>query len=212
MTRVNMGRQRDRVTGNGPDRKELPNFKTIAKMPQEVIDELLQSYEDNPNNNDVFRTEYVVRNICAMTEHPPKAFFSMFYQELDPSTDDTSFIETRYKLWNDVLGPESATVKWMNETFPNAFRSRLSVLQPGTGFDWHIDTNTSVACRVTCVLRNPDSKFEINRRGEIETMQAEVGDCIFTNTGWTHRVYNDTNESRINFLFSIEYKDIEKYF
>ena len=76
-----------------------------------------------------------------------------------------------------------------------------------------IDTNTSVAaCRVSCSLNNDDSTFEIKRRGKVDSEKFKGLKCWFTNTGWSHRVFNNSNKIRINLLFGIDYSNIAKYF
>lgn len=207
-----IGRKRDRVRGPGPNRKDLPNFKILTKMPQEVIEDLLNLYNDYSGVNFLHSDEYEIKNCCNLQYAISKDFQHILLQDFDPDSDEKTFMEMRYLKWNEYISKYPRAKEWIDSAFPNAFRTRISVLKPGDSFGWHIDTNTSVACRVTCVLNNADSTFEVDRKGVIERMEAEVGDCVFTNIGYPHRVHNETEDYRINLLFAIEYKDIAQYF
>ena len=209
---TSIGRKRDRVIGDGPHRNDLPNFKTIAKMPPEVVEDLLQLYNEYSGVNFLHSDEYEIKNCCNLQYAISPEFQHILLQDFDPESDEKKFMEMRYKKWNEYIADHPVAREWLEKTFPNTFRTRISVLKPGDGFGWHIDTNTSVACRVTCVLNNGESTFEVKRRGVVEKMEAEVGDCVFTNIGWPHRVHNYTDMPRINLLFAIEYKDIAQYF
>ena len=43
--KTSIGRPRDRVVGSGPKRHELPNFKHLCNMPQEIIEEFNAIYD-----------------------------------------------------------------------------------------------------------------------------------------------------------------------
>ena len=42
--KTTIGRPRDRVVGSGPKRHELPNFKLLFNMPEEIIEEFNEIY------------------------------------------------------------------------------------------------------------------------------------------------------------------------
>ena len=204
-----IGRPRDRVKGPGPDRKELPNFKELGDIPESVMQELLTTYGKHRNINHLNSKDYEIKEKCELAGKVPAKFQHILLQDKDPYMDQ-GFDELKYTSWTKYA--TNPVIKWLNNKFPNSYRARISILHPGELFDWHIDTNTSVACRVSCALNNEGSTFEINRKGVIESRDFPVGKMIFTNTGYPHRVYNSSDKPRINLLFGIDYKDIECYF
>lgn len=199
------GRKRDRVRGPGPDRTELPLFHKVGALPPSLIDscfELLMSQTANDLQNP---ETYKIKDYCAhLMEMLPPGFTHLLLQEASAETDA---IEAKYRLWKPFLDGHPLRA-WLEENFPGLYRARLSVLRPGTTFDWHIDANTSVGCRCSIVLNNEDAIFEIKRRGQVERMRARIGDVIFTNTGWPHRVTNPTSKDRTNLVFGVDYSTL----
>jgi hypothetical protein len=82
----------------------------------------------------------------------------------------------------------SSTITEINKHFIDVCRFRISETQPHYEIPWHIDTNTSVACRAQICITNDDSKFEFKTRQGIKTLQMAPGELWFINTGWNHRV------------------------
>ena len=210
--RTSIGRPRDRVVGLGPKRHELPNFKHLCNMPQEMIYEFNQIYEKYKEVNFLKDTKnYEIKNKCELVGMIPKNFQHILLQNKDENLNSDDLMrELKYTKFTNHCSKKAK--EWLNDTFPGLYRARISVLHPGDLFDWHIDTNTSVACRVSCSLNNDDSTFEIKRRGKVESEKFKVGECWFTNTGWSHRVFNNSNKIRINLLFGIDHSNIAKYF
>jgi len=171
--------------------------------------ELLTVYSNHRNVNHLNSKDYEIKENCDLKNKVPAKFQHILLQDKDPNMDQ-GFDELKYTTWTEYATPQIRN--WLSSRFPNCYRARISVLHPGELFDWHIDTNTSVACRVSCALNNEGSTFEIKRKGVVESMDFPVGQFVFTNTGYPHRVYNNSNKPRINLLFGIDYKDIECYF
>lgn len=210
--KTTIGRPRDRVVGLGPKRHELPNFKHLYNMPHEIIKEFNSIYEHFSEVNFLKDKEnYEIKDKCELVEMIPKNFQHILLQNKDENLESNDLMmELKYTKFTDHCTQKAKD--WLNEIFPGLYRARISVLHPGDLFDWHIDTNTSVACRVSCSLNNDDSTFEVKRRGVVDSNKFKVGECWFTNTGWPHRVFNNTDKIRINLLFGIDYKNISRYF
>lgn len=210
--KTSIGRPRDRVVGSGPKRHELPNFKHLCNMPQEIIEEFNAIYDHFSDVNFLKDKEnYEIKDKCELVGMIPKKFQHILLQNKNPRQDSEDvMMELKYTKFTEHCTNNAKD--WLASTFPGLYRARISVLHPGDLFDWHIDTNTSVACRVSCSLNNDDSTFEIKRRGVVDSNKFKIGECWFTNTGWPHRVFNNSDKIRINLLFGIDYKNIRRYF
>jgi len=207
--KTNIGRPRDRVIGPGPSRENMPTFKTLIELPQIIMHDLLSIYSEHRHVNYLNSKDYEIKDNCELAGKVPAKFQHILLQDKNSNLDER-FDELKYTAWTEYCTPK--VKNWLNQAFPNCYRARISILHPGELFDWHIDTNTSVACRVSCALNNDASTFEINRKGNIESRDFPVGELVFTNTGYPHRVFNNSTKQRINLLFGIDYKDIECYF
>lgn len=210
--KTSIGRPRDRVVGSGPRRHELPNFKLLCHMPEEIVEEFNEIYDHFSEVNFLKDKEnYEIKDKCELVGMIPEKFQHILLQNKNPRQDeDDVMMELKYTKFTEHCTQNAKD--WLCETFPGLYRARISVLHPGDLFDWHIDTNTSVACRVSCSLNNDDSTFQVKRRGQVETAKFKVGECWFTNTGWPHRVYNNSDKIRINLLFGIDHERIKRYF
>ena len=210
--KTTIGRPRDRVVGSGPKRHELPNFNYLCNMPEEIIEEFNNIYYNFSEVNFLKDKEnYEIKDKCELVGMIPEKFQHILLQNKDENMEaDDLMMELKYTKFTEHCTQKAKD--WLNETFPGLYRARISVLHPGDLFDWHIDTNTSVACRVSCSLNNDDSTFEVKRRGVVDSNKFKVGECWFTNTGWPHRVFNNSDKIRINLLFGIDHKNISKYF
>jgi hypothetical protein len=202
------GTARSRVIGIGPDRRFLPPFKDLFSMPEEVIEDLLSYFADFCELNHLGDKEkYDISNHCPLLSKIPVGFQHLLLTEcahLDPKE------EKNYTYWRPDT-KDRIFRKWFSQEFPLAFRVRISILKPNTEFSWHIDTNTSVACRCSVALNTSESYFEVKARSQIYSKELQKGVISFTNTGWPHRVYNNSNTPRINVVFGIPFKGLEKY-
>ena len=145
-------RARDRVKGSGPDRKLLPAFKLLCTIPQEYIMELVTFFAENKAINDLRQPEkYGVSQHCPLRFATPEGFHHLLLTHCIEGEDDR--LESNYRQWTDQAKALKFS-KWFSEKFPNAFRVRLSSLKAHTEFGWHIDTNTSVACRCSASINS----------------------------------------------------------
>ena len=72
---------------------------------------------------------------------------------------------------------------------------------------WHIDTDTSVACRAQICLGVNDSVFEFRDRSGIHKLKMRPGEMWFINTGWNHRVISG-HTLRRSAIFSFHFDDV----
>jgi hypothetical protein len=201
-------RPRERVRGSGPSRQFLPPFQPLLQIPEEVISDLLSFYKSNADENDLLESEhYQISDHCPLKMKVPRDFQHLI---LTRALDGDPRSELNYAVWREDT--EGRLFRnWFQEFFPGAFRVRISVLQPGTEFGWHIDANTSVGCRCSASLNQADAKFEVKARGRVYDVPLERGVVTFTNTGWQHRVYNPGATPRINLVFGSKYEDLARY-
>jgi len=76
------------------------------------------------------------------------------------------------------------------------YRARLAILPAGACLDWHIDTDTSVSCRIQIPLQG-SMTWQIRKKDRLEVSHMKPGSIWFTNTGYEHRVENVGNEDRV---------------
>ncbi len=196
--------KRTRVRGSGPHRAELPNFKFLGQLPQTIIDEALELIQ-NYNGNDLGSDRYKISSACPLIEKTGEHYRQMLIQRCKAGLDPNQ--EESYTEWiAEAQGTELKKI--LLKEFPHLYRLRVAVLHPGEVLDWHIDTDTSVSCRVSISCNKVQSAFEISRRGEVESCFFKPGEIWFTNTGWNHRVKNNDEKPRINLIFGIKHEHL----
>ena len=201
---------RDRVVGTGPDRKLLPASKKLLDIPDDIVVELNQFFESHRAINDLsVPSKYGVSTHCPLRHALPNGFQHILLTRLK-SAGDARNEQDYTEVTKEALSLRF--ISWLEQYFPNAFRVRLSLLKSGTEFGWHIDTNTSVACRCSVTLNQNSAKFEVKMRNQIYQVPMQVGEVHFTNTGWPHRVYNEGDMDRLNLVFGVPFSDIESFF
>ena len=84
-------------------------------------------------------------------------------------------------------------------------RVRITKLDPHTDVPMHIDYDPTYATRVIVpVYSNPSVKNRFKVRGEEVETYLEPGKAYFFNTGFAHGVFNESDETRIAFMFSLD--------
>ena len=78
----------------------------------------------------------------------------------------------------------------------------------GNELNYHIDTDTSVLCRVQIPAQTTGSLFQWKTKTEEVSLEMQPGNAYFVNTGWLHRVINPTDDIRIVLLFGIDYNNL----
>ncbi len=91
------------------------------------------------------------------------------------------------------------------------FRTRFAILPPDSVLDWHIDTNTSVACRVHFSLFGK-CLWKIQRNGTTHEYLLDENKILFTNTGYSHRVETIENNDRIVITIGCKPTDLTSKF
>lgn len=201
---------KSRVRGDGPDRKVLPPYKHLIDLPPDLTQELLAYFGQHQQQNDLFdQKAYPIADHCPLKQALPEGFQHLLLTTCPEGRDER--LEWSYTQWT-ASAKKLKFYKWFMQAFPHAFRVRLSALAPGTEFGWHIDTNTSVACRCSANLSGEGAAFEVKQRNSIHSIPMQAGQVHFTNTGWPHRVYNFQQSPRLNLVFGIKFDGISHHF
>jgi hypothetical protein len=204
MNEASPNRAKQRVRGvNGPDRKELPPFHqlgTITSSQLVIIRKTVASLLTG--TNDIHDSEdYRIAKNCQLRQYFPQSYQQILLQI--PEYSSEAMDESDYGIYkhNELEG-------FISSFAPKHFRARIAYLPQGEILDWHIDTNTSYACRVFMIL-DGEQKFVVKKRGIIYDQTMKAGDVWFGNTGYSHRVEVLGPEPRIAILFSCYYSSIE---
>ena len=174
----------------GPTRHKLTSFKHITKVPKQVMSEIERIIKDI-QTDDLGTDNYQISNSYDLCN----AFNAMGgYRQilLQRCTEEGVDVneETNYNDWRDDTDV-SVIKKYLEDNFGEVYRARISVMPPGHELFWHIDTDTSVLCRMQLAIRAEGSEFQFRNRIEGErSLVMENGNAYFVNTGWSHRVVN----------------------
>ena len=198
--------KRNRVSGMGPHRRDLPNFYYIGKIDKKIKKEIFQIVDSVKWSNDLYTDDYKISKFCDLRKQLPRKHVNILLQK--PSNKSDGMNEKDYLIY-DKLKENSLLKKFLQEKFHQLYRLRIAILPPKSEISWHIDMNTTVSCRFHILLKNSDFIFEVKRRDVIERVPFEEGDIYFTNTAYPHRVSNPTNRKRISLLFDIEYNNVK---
>lgn len=201
--------RRNRVSGNnGPKRNQLTTHGIVATdIPQTVIDEIL-NIANFYKGNDLKGDNYQISQHCnvdtAFTNSP--TYRQILLQQLNDNADN-EIDETNYQTWRIDL-KTNAIQEYLNSTFTAPYRTRISVMNGGNELNYHIDTDTSVLCRVQIPVQTKGSLFQWKTKTEEVNLDMELGNAYFVNTGWLHRVVNPSDNIRIVLIFGIDYKNL----
>jgi hypothetical protein len=197
---------RSRVAGPGPDRKLLPAFHNLCPLADAgaVVDETL-AFLVRRSGNDLMTEKYKISSHCDIRYLLPPDFKHVLLQTAPEHADPLR--ESSYTEWDeDFKG--TRLMEFLRRRFPGAYRTRIAVLPAGGTLSWHIDTNTSVTCRVHIPIYNPGAYFEVKHKGKLARETLQVGQVYFTNTGYPHQAVNPTAENRISVIFGIDFAAI----
>lgn len=200
---------RKRVSGtNGPRRHQLKSFDTVdSSVPDTVLNEILE-IANTYTENDLGGDNYQISQQCNVKEvfTSSDTYRQILLQQcIDPNADTID--ETNYVSWRDDI-PTNNIRSYLEETFKRPFRARISVMPAGQDLNWHIDTDTSVLCRVQVAAHSSGSEFQFKTKQGHDTLIMSPGNAYFVNTGWTHRVVNTTNDIRIVLIVGVLFDDI----
>ena len=107
---------------------------------------------------------------------------------------------------NDIS--TTAIENYLATAFVKPYRARISVMHGGNELNYHIDTDTSVLCRVQIPAQTTGSLFQWKTKTEEVSLTMKLGEAYFVNTGWLHRVINPTDSIRVVLLFGVDYENI----
>lgn len=198
--------RRSRVKGTGPRRHEMLTHGTVANnVPQAVIDEILQianSYTGNDLGGDNYQLSQHcdVKNVFTSSE----TYKQIILQEC---TSENTIDETNYMYWRNDIST-TAIESYLTTAFVKPYRARISVMHGGNELNYHIDTDTSVLCRVQIPAQTTGSLFQWKTKTEEVSLDMQLGEAYFVNTGWLHRVINPTDSIRVVLLFGIDYENL----
>ena len=199
--------RRQRVVGdNGPRRHEVVQFAKLNNVPSEVIDQILK-VTDIYSENDLGGDQYQISQHCDLKN----AFNATdgYRQILLQKCKEIDVVnEANYNVWNDLL-PHDKIRDYLEKEFGTVYRTRISIMPPGHELAWHIDTDTSVLCRIQ-ICAKAEAKFQCNIKNHISEFIMRTGEMYFINTGWTHRVINTGEESRIVLIAGVNFSDIKE--
>ena len=199
--------RKQRVSGNnGPRRHQMQTHGVVSTdVPQNVIDEILkiaQSY----TGNDLGGDNYQISQHCDV-----KSVFtaSETYKQilLQECTAEDTINETNYIYWRKDIDT-IAIEEYLTKTFIKPYRARISVMHGGNELNYHIDTDTSVLCRVQIPAKTTGSLFQWKTKTDEVSLDMQLGEAYFVNTGWLHRVINPADSIRIVLIFGIDYDNI----
>lgn len=198
-----------RVSGNnGPRRHEMKTHGLVtSNVPQEVLDEILliaNSYTGNDLGGDNYQISQHCDVKSAFTDS--ETYSQILLQQLNQDSD-SEIDETNYTIWRTDLNT-SAIQKYLNTVFKAPYRTRISVMHGGNELNYHIDTDTSVLCRIQIPVQTQGSLFQWKTKTEEVSLDMQQGNSYFVNTGWLHRVTNNSNNTRIVLIFGVDYKNI----
>lgn len=201
---------KQRVRGEyGPDRKALPLFRQIGLLHDtelclltckalEFINSFPEEYNDIDNPD-----SYLIAQKCML-----KTYFPSTYQQYLLQICNDSSKGYPEECDYDTYRVEALSFKEFIDAYVNPhFRSRIAILPSNDVLDWHIDTNTSYACRVQIILKG-SHKFMIQKKNEITQQIMNPGEIWFCNTGYNHRVEVIGDEPRIAILLGCHYNSI----
>ena len=191
----------------GPTRHKLTSFKHITKAPNKVMDEIKRIMTEI-KEDDLGTDKYQISNSYDLkNSFNATGGYRQILLQRNTVPDADINEETNYNDWRDDTDI-SVIKNWLEETFGEVYRARISVMPPGHELFWHIDTDTSVLCRMQLAVDTEGSEFQFRNRIEgYRALTMEDGHAYFVNTGWSHRVVNN-DKWRIVLIFGIEYKNI----
>jgi len=199
--------RRKRVAGSGPKRNQLVEYGVVdSNVPAAVIEEII-NISSVYRENDLRGDNYQISQHCNV-DHvftDAKEYRQILLQYLDKhATDEVD--ETNYTDWQDMGC--SNIKKYLESIYIKPYRTRISIIPPGYELNWHIDTDTSVLCRVQIPAVKTNSKFQWKTKTNFVETEMNPSCAYFVNTGWTHRVVNNSNDVRINLIFGVEYSNL----
>ena len=201
--------KKQRVSGNnGPRRHQMHTHGKITdNVPQGVLDEIL-TIANTYTGNDLGGDNYQISQHCDVKSAftASETYSQILLQQLDQDAD-SEIDETNYTTWRSDIDT-TAIQEYLNHTFKTTYRARISVMHGGNELNYHIDTDTSVLCRIQIPVKTKGSLFQWKTKTEEVDLDMEIGCAYFVNTGWLHRVTNQSDNVRVVLIFGVDYDNI----
>jgi len=195
--------RRQRVRGTGPKRHELKFFKKLGVVPTEVVDELNEILDAEPQNDIGGDVYGISQAIDYRQVFDTSGYRQLLVQTKPPGEVGVDVNEYNYTHWTKDIKVK----KYLESYFRNIYRFRMSEMSNAHQLNWHIDSCTSYMCRAQICLNENDSVFEFRGRdGVIHSFQMKVGELWFINTGWNHRVVTGEIPRRVA-IFGYHFSD-----
>ncbi len=201
--------RRSRIAGtNGPRRHQMKTHGEVSNnVPDNVLQEIL-NIANNYKGNDLGGDNYQISQHCDVKSAftSSDTYSQILLQQLNQDAD-SEIDETNYTTWRTDIDTSSIQ-KYLEETFKMPYRARISVMHGGNELNYHIDTDTSVLCRVQVPVQTKGSLFQWKTKSEEISLDMHKGKSYFVNTGWLHRVTNDSENIRIVLIFGVDYNNL----
>lgn len=191
---------RRNARGQGPNRRFLPNYYKLGSFDEDFRDKCMSLALQNSDHNDIQKSVYNMSKESPLCEFFPSSYRQILLQHAATSGLFEKDFIVDYQ--SDIL---SDLRRILNDL--DFFRARLSVLPPRQSLDWHIDTDTSVACRIQFILSG-DASWSIDRKGVIESKVMRRGEIWFANTGYLHKVENRSDQDRWVLTLGCDYASL----
>jgi len=194
-----------------PTHGELKHINIDLGKLQAATDVLAAEYVDVKTAN-----KALCDNHMALSKSVYDNFKQINLTELNgeelPYTDDIKerLRRNEEKLYNK---PNDKFIGSYFEEIANQFkcdkmRIRITKLDGNTDVPMHIDYDPTYATRVVIPVYTNEkviNRFKV--KGEIIETHLEAGKAYFFNTGFAHGVFNQSEEPRIAFMFSLDGQD-----
>ena len=194
-----------------PTHGELKHINIDLSKLQDATDKLANEYVDVKTAN-----KMLCDNHMALSKSVYDNFEQINLTELDgkelPYTDS---IKERIRRGEEKLynKPNDKFIGSYFEEIANQFscdkmRIRITKLDGHTDVPMHIDYDPTYATRVVIpVYTNKKVRNVFKVKGHLIETHLEAGKAYFFNTGFAHGVFNEGDEPRIAFMFSLDGQD-----
>jgi hypothetical protein len=194
-----------------PTHGELTHIKIDLDKLQAATDKLANEYVDVKTANKALCDNHMALSKSVYDNFKQINLTELNGEELE-YTDDIKVRLRRNeeKLYNK---PNDKLIGSYFEEITNQFkcdkmRVRITKLDSHTDVPMHIDYDPTYATRVVIpVYTNKKVKNVFKVKGEKVETHLEAGKAYFFNTGFAHGVFNESDESRIAFMFSLDGQD-----
>ncbi len=208
---MNINRNMKRTKYKLPTHGELKHINIDLIKLQAATDKLANEYVDVKTAN-----KMLCDNHMALSKSVYDNFKQINLTELNgKELEYTDSIKERLRRGEEKLynKPNDKLIGSYFEEIIDQFkcdkmRIRITKLDPHTDVPMHIDYDPTYATRVVIpVYTNKKVRNVFKVKGETVETYLEAGKAYFFNTGFAHGVFNESDETRIAFMFSLDGQD-----